>query len=469
MRRSAALSADAQILTVAQMQAAEQELVDAGTSIDALMSIAGEGAAQWIWRAAAHRPVTVLSGPGNNGGDGYVIAETLRKRGLAVQVVAPIEPKTDAARNARRAFRGEVHTSGGEVHGSVLVDCLFGSGLTRALSPEHALLLRDLAKRHHIRIAVDLPSGVESDSGALLNDGLPRYDLTLALGAWKFAHWRLPARERMGQLRLVPIGVGTIAGAAQLIERPHLFAPSLDSHKYRRGLCVVVGGAMPGASLLASEAAMRAGAGYVKLFGDAVGRAAPASLVVDSSPLDEALADERIDAMLVGPGLGRNDAALQRLNCVLGQGRPVVLDADALVLLRPDMLRGTPVLATPHDGELETLCRSFSVVASGRQDSALALAAASGMVVLAKGPDTLVAAPDGRLAIAPPASSWLSIAGSGDVLAGIAVSRMATGLDPFDAACQAVRLHGEAARRAGSAFTADDLAHAVTGAIAAAL
>ncbi len=469
MPRGAALSANAQILTVAQMQAAEQRLIEAGTSVDALMKIAGEGAARWIWRMAAHRSVTVLCGPGNNGGDGYVIAEALRKRGSTVKVVAPVAPTTDAAKNARASYQGEVLSSGGEAHGSVLVDCLFGSGLARALSPELALLLRDLAKRHHIRIAVDLPSGVESDSGAMLNDGLPRYNLTLALGAWKYAHWRLPARERMGQLRLVTIGVEPVEGAARLIGKPAISPPKADTHKYRRGLCAVVGGAMPGAALLASEAAMRAGAGYVKLFGDTVGRAAPAGLVVDNSSLDEALADGRIDAVLVGPGLDRDKTAIDRLNSVLKQGRQVVLDADALMLLKPGMLGEAPALATPHDGELETLCRSFSVVASGRQDRALALAAASGMVVLAKGPDTLVAAPDGRLALAPPAPSWLSVAGSGDVLAGIVASRLATGLKPFEAACEAVWLHGEAARQAGPAFTADDLARSVTGAIAAAL
>lgn len=458
-----------QILTVAQMQAAEQALIDGGSSVDDLMQIAGQGAADWVWRVAAGRAVTVLCGPGNNGGDGYVIAETLRQRGLAVHVVAPVEPKTDAARNARGVYRGEVHTAGGEARGSVLVDCLFGSGLARALSPELELMLRDLARRHHYCIAVDLPSGVESDSGALLNEGLSQYDLTIALGAWKFAHWRLPARERMGMLRLVSIGVGAVDGATLLIGSPNISAPAVDSHKYKRGLCAVVGGAMPGATLLASEAAMRAGAGYVKLFAANAPAAVPAGLVVDRSNLGEALADGRIDAVLVGPGLGRDEVAVERLKCVLAQGYPAVLDADALVLLRPEMLGDAPLLATPHDGELEALCRSFSVVASRRQDRALALAKASGMVVLAKGPDTLVAAPDGRLAVAPPAPSWLSVAGSGDVLAGIAASRMATGRDPFTAACGAVWLHGEAARQAGMAFTADDLAHAVSGAIAAAL
>lgn len=461
---------DAEILTVVQMQAAEQTLIQGGTSVDELMRIAGEGAAEWVWRVAAGRAVTVLCGPGNNGGDGYVIAEALRARGLVVQVVAPIAPKTDAAKNARLNFGGTVLTSGKGASGSILVDCLFGSGLTRELSPEHHLLLRDLAERHPVRVAIDLPSGVASDSGALLNERLPQYDLTVALGAWKFAHWRLPARAKMGDLRPVDIGVAKVQGAAELIGKPLLRAPDSDAHKYTRGLCAVVGGEMPGAALLSSKAAMRAGAGYVKLLAAQWHPAAPAGLVVDDGPLAHALADDRIKAILAGPGLGRSDDARKRLVEALKGGKPTLLDADALALLQPDMLaEGVGYLATPHDGELEALCRAFSVVAAGRQDRAQALAKASGMVICAKGPDTIIAAPEGRLALAPPASSWLSTAGTGDVLAGIAASRMATGLSPFEAACEAVWLHGEAARQCGSAFTADELADAVTGAIAAAL
>lgn len=459
----------AQILTVAQMQAAEQAIFDTGTTVDELMAIAAGGASDWIRRVAAGRSMTVLCGPGNNGGDGYVIAENLRKAGNSVSVVAPMPPTTDAAKNARAAFKGNVSTSGGAANGEVFVDCLFGSGLSRPLSGEHALLLRDLAERNSMCIAVDLPSGVESDSGALLNDRLPDYDLTLGLGAWKFAHWMLPARRMMGVKRLVQIGVDAVEGAAQIIEKPEIQPPAVDAHKYTRGLCAVVGGAMPGASLLACEAAMRSGAGYVKLLPQ-VGGLAPAELVTDGAPLREALSDRRISSVLIGPGLGRDREAVERLEAVLAHADRVVLDADALIVLDPDMLRpGMEVLATPHDGELEQLCRTFSVIVDGRQARAKALANASGMTVLAKGPDSCVATPDGRLALAPPASSWLSVAGTGDVLAGIAVSRMAAGHEPFVAACEAVWLHSEAARACGAAFTADELAHAVDDAMRAAL
>jgi hydroxyethylthiazole kinase-like uncharacterized protein yjeF len=456
-----------QVLTTAQMRAAEQRIFDAGTPVFDLMQKAAGGAAEWIRRIAAGRSVTVLCGPGNNGGDGYVIAHLLRESGNEVSVIAPMAPATDAATKARALWNGAVLTSGGKARGEVFVDCLFGSGLARPLSGEHALLLRDLAARHSHSVAVDVPSGIESDSGALRNERLPSFDVTLALGAWKFAHWSLPGREKMGTLRLVPIGIDPVEGAAQGLGRPVLAAPASDSHKYRRGLGVIVGGAMPGAARLAAEAAMRGGAGYIKLLSGSATASSNPGLVTDTQDLADALEDERIDAVLAGPGLGRDETARGRLRSALGAQRPCVLDADALILLEPGMLgEDLPVLATPHDGELEKLCRNFSVIAEGRRQRAAALSRAARMVVMAKGPDTVIAAPDGRIALAPPSPSWLSVAGTGDVLAGIALSRMATGSDPFEAACEAVWLHGEAARICGPAFTPLDLAGAVSAALA---
>ncbi|WP_086617218.1 NAD(P)H-hydrate dehydratase [Erythrobacter tepidarius] len=456
-----------QILTAEQMRAAEQALFDAGMSVCELMDVAASGAAEWIRRVAAGRSVTVLCGPGNNGGDGYVIASRLREAGNAVTVVAPLAPATAAAQEAKRRWGGGVTTSGA-VRGDVFVDCLFGSGLARPLVAEHALLLRDLAARHRYRVAVDVPSGIASDTGAVLNEKLPGYDLTLALGAWKFAHWSLPGRALMGQMRLVPIGIARVEGAAQLLGRPQIAAPAADCHKYRRGLLGIVGGRMPGAGLLAAQAAQHAGAGYVKLLARSPDPRTPAEVVTETAPLAQALADPRMAAVLIGPGLGRDGAARVLLDEALAQARALVLDADALMLLAPAMLaRKLPILATPHDGELESLCRAFGIIAEGRRARAAALAKVGGMVVLAKGPDSVIAAPDGRLALGTPAPSWLSVAGSGDVLAGIAASRLATGADPFTAACEALWLHGEAARRAGPAFTPSQLAERVPEALAA--
>ena len=459
-----------QILTAAQMRAAEEELIAVGISVDELMQIAGRGAAEWVWRITAHRAVTVLCGPGNNGGDGYVIAEALRERGCKVVVVAATEPKTDVARKVRALYRGEVLPTDHLPKGDVLVDCLFGSGLTRPLSEDHAALLNRLAASHSWRVAVDVPSGIECDSGILLNAGLPSFDLTVALGAWKFAHFLMPASATMGALRLVPIGVEPLAGAAARLARPSLSIPAADAHKYRRGLLAVIGGAMPGAALLSAEAAQGAGAGYVKLFtGMAI--SGPPDLVIDSRPLSEALLDSRLNALLIGPGLGRDGQACERLAEALATDIPAVLDADALVLLGSQQLaaRTAPLIVTPHEGELAALERAFDLDGNGsKPQRTLALARTGRMVVVAKGSDTVIAAPDGRLTCAPRASSWLSVAGTGDVLAGAIASRLATGADPFAAACEGVWLHGEAARLAPPAFSAAMLAATIRSAYAAA-
>jgi hydroxyethylthiazole kinase-like uncharacterized protein yjeF len=460
-----------QIVTVAQMREAEQALIDAGTCVDALMQTAGRGAAEWVWRIAANRPVTVLCGPGNNGGDGYVIAQVIREKGGQVVVIAATEAKTDAARNARALFGGEVLGPDAEPHSEVLVDCLFGSGLTRGLSDEHFALLTRLAASHGTRIAIDLPSGVESDSGHSLNDGLPDYQLTIALGAWKYAHFLMPADASMGSLRVVGIGVAPFAGAASVVRQPVLAAPAANAHKYKRGFLGVVGGEMPGAAVLSCLAAMGAGAGYVRLLAEAA-TTLPPDLVADPRQLEEAVDDRRWNALLVGPGLGRNNEASARLAMALTFGVPTVLDADALSLVGPSHIAGHPgpLVATPHEGELVALERAFECGSEGsKADRARALAGVSGMVIVAKGPDTVIAGPDGRTALAPRASSWLSTAGTGDVLAGALASRLSSGADAFAAACESVWLHGEAARLAGPAFTAAQLASEIRIALASCL
>ena len=459
------------VLTVAEMRAAEQALIAAGTDVHQLMQIAGRGAAEWVWRVAAGRSVTVLCGPGNNGGDGYVIAEALRARGLAVRVFAPLEPKTEAAQQARAKFASDVKTSADGVAGEVFVDCLFGSGLSRAISGDLAAPLLQLAASHKFRIAIDLPSGIESDRGGLLGPEID-YHLTVALGAFKRAHFLVPAAARMGALRLVDIGVDPAAGNACVIARPELAPPAADAHKYTRGLLVVVGGAMPGAAILSAQAAMHSGAGYVKLLSEHLHPAAPADLVVDTNALSAALADKRIDALLVGPGLGRDDVARERLLAAMARDLPTVLDADGLAILQPAMLanRAKALIVTPHEGELVTLERAFGLQGQGEKvDRAVALAKKLNAVVVAKGPATVVVSPDGRIGFAGTASSWLSTAGTGDVLAGIAASRLAAGEDAFAAASGAVWLHAEAARRASPVFTATELALAVKGAYAACL
>lgn len=433
-----------------------------------LMQRAGQGCAAWIWRIAAGRAVTVLCGPGNNGGDGYVIAEILRARGLDVAVVAPQDPVTATARTARAFYRGDVAAELSKRHAPLLVDALFGFGLTRAVEGVFAKLLEEARTSHGFSIAIDIPSGIESDTGRWLGEAWSS-DLTLALGAWKRAHWLMPASASMGEKRLVDIGVGKASGE-RLTSRPRLTAPAADSHKYRRGLVAIVAGAMPGAPLLAAEAAMRAGAGYVKLLSAHTHPDAPAELVVDRHPPARALDNDRIGAVLLGPGLGRDDAGRELLAAVLETARPAVIDADALHLLDWDALEGVAasrLLLTPHEGELAALCQSFDVTAESKLAKAQGLRDATGANVLAKGPDTLLAPAGGGLIFFPAGSSWLSVAGTGDVLAGIAASRLAHHGNAARAAEEAVWLQHEAARIAGPAFTAGELARAVRLALAA--
>ena len=193
------------------------------------------------------------------------IAQSLLERGGDVVVVAAGEVRGDAAIAARRSFTGEVMSAGAKLTGDVFVDCLFGSGLSRQLSDDHVALLHALADAHRVSIAIDVPSGIAADSGALLACALPDYDLTVALGAWKLAHFLSPASAKMGTVHLVEIGVSDQPGAARRLCRPSLVAPAVDAQKYRRGLVMVVGGEMPGAAALAAEACARGGAGYVRL------------------------------------------------------------------------------------------------------------------------------------------------------------------------------------------------------------
>lgn len=438
----------------------------AGVSEWDLMQRAGEGAAGWVARMAGGRSVCILCGPGNNGGDGYVIAESLRKRGLAVTVVAPKKPGSDTARTAREHYEGDVST-GALPEASVFVDCLFGYGLSREVDGDFARLLADLRQASGYKVAIDVPSSIASDTGELLGPKVS-YDLTLALGAWKRAHYAMPAMARMGAKRLIDIGLDLPEDAPRVSLPLKLSPPPADAHKYSRGLLAIVAGEMPGAPLLAAEAAMRSGAGYVKLLSEHSHPDAPAELVIDDRPLSTALNDERIGAVLVGPGLGRGGDARERLVSVLATGKPVVLDADALQLLDKAMLDGSDASAiavTPHEGELAALCDTFGVTKGDKVARAEGLQGVTGVTVLAKGPDSVLAGADG-VRFFEQGSSWLSAAGTGDVLAGIAASRLAVHGRPQRALEEAVWLHHEAARLAGPALTAGQLAHAIKPAMA---
>lgn len=445
------------ILTAKAMHAAEQASIAAGTSVEQLMERAGAALAEAAYRFAGPMPVLVLCGPGNNGGDGYVAARTLAKRGISVRVAALGEPKSGAAKWARSEWSGEVETlSGSTVPEPLIIDALFGTGLRQGLEPAVSEQLSRLCEAAIVKLACDLPSGVETDSGAELSC-VPIFDMTVTFGALKPAHLLSPAMHRCGRLVLADIGVE--AGEAwHEIAPPRLPPLGPGGHKYDRGLVHALAGTMPGAIALAAKAAARAGAGYVRVSTSKPIEGLPSAIVqIDSAPVN----DERIGCLLVGPGMGD---VPQVLTLALTSKAPKVIDADAISHLgEPQRLKGQDAILTPHEGEFRKL---FGNLAGSKAERALEAARLSGAVIVYKGPDTIVASPDGRLGFAPSAHPWLASAGTGDVLAGMVAAIRATGLPSFEAASAAVWLHGRAAEIAGPQLIADDLADAVPHALA---
>jgi ADP-dependent NAD(P)H-hydrate dehydratase / NAD(P)H-hydrate epimerase len=448
------------ILTAAEMRGAEERAIAAGTPVELLMERAGHGLAEAIWRFAGPQPVLVLCGPGNNGGDGYVAARILRERGVSVRVAASGPAKIGSPAAARAAWGNAVEQIEAAKPAPVLVDASFGTGLTRGLEPRLARRLSDLAGAARLCVAADLPSGVETDTGAVLSP-VPRFDLTVTFGALKPAHLLQPAAALCGRLATADIGIEATSRLT-LIERPRLLPPGPADHKYTRGLIAVVGGTMPGAGALAASAALHAGAGYVLLL-EREPRFTPPHAIVRRaiSELPGTLADGRVGAVVIGPGLGRAADAEWALGLALGSGKPLVIDGDALHLVRLPL--ASAAVLTPHEGEFRALFPDLDQ--PSKVERARIAARRAGAVIVYKGADTVVAAPDGQAAIAGPASPWLSTAGTGDVLAGAIGAMLARGLPPYGAAQAGVWLHGEAAGRAGCAFTSDALARHLSDAL----
>jgi hydroxyethylthiazole kinase-like uncharacterized protein yjeF len=433
------------VLTAAEMRAAENTC---GASLQTLMDRAGCALAEAVWRFSGGQRALILCGPGNNGGDGYVAARLLAAWGLDVTIAASSEPKTALAIAAREAWDGPVGPLGSAYSAPVLVDALFGTGSTRALAPEIAGPLRRLSKAANIVIAVDVPSGLGTDDGA--DYGASSAHITIAFAAAKPVHLLQPGASFCGKVRIADIGIKCVSNAS-VLARPILPRPGPADHKYTRGMVVVVGGAMHGAAALSATAAARSGAGYV--VGVGIEGNLPHAIVGRShADLVEVISDNRIGAVVIGPGLGHDRQAKTALSLAILSPHPLVLDGDALSADMPP--RSAPTIMTPHAGEF---ARMFGTGEGSKVDRTREAAHRSSATVIFKGADTVIASPDGRVTLCPPASPWLSTAGTGDVLAGVAGAMLARGLPTHEAACAAVWLHSEAARRAGPAMIADDL------------
>ncbi|MDO9224399.1 MAG: NAD(P)H-hydrate dehydratase [Caulobacter sp.] len=465
----------AEILTVEEMGAADRAAIAAGTPGSVLMERAGQAVADAIRARFKPCRVAVLCGPGNNGGDGYVVARLLKRRGWSVWVETLAPPVTADARAAAARWRGEtlpISASGRTP--DLYVDALFGAGLSRPLEGEALRLARQLKAFKGRIVAIDVPSGLHGDTGRPLGDAAFRADLTVTFHRRKIAHALEPGRSECGEVVVVGIGLGKTSST--LFENgPDLWLsrfpwPSAASHKHARGRLMVVGGdaSHTGAARLAARGGLRIGAGLVTLFSPpaaaAINAAHLEAVMLEVFESDQALAEaaDRADAAIIGPAAGVNPGTRANLLALARTGAALVIDADALTVFRDKPAELFQVLdrddvLTPHPGEFERLFPGLLKTAVNRVAAAREAAGKAGTIVLLKGPDTVIAAPDGRAAVNLESAPWLATAGSGDVLAGFIGGLLAQGMDSFEAACAGAWIHAACARRFGPGLIAEDL------------
>ena len=461
-----------ELLTPEEMARADALSPGLGVPGPVLMENAGRAVARAVRRRFRPCRVLVLCGPGNNGGDGYVAARLLAETGWPVSIAALAPPRagSDAACAARRWRGPTVDFSPDEAaRPALVIDAVFGAGLARDVT---GIAAETLARARRI-VAVDVPSGVDGATGAVRGRA-PQAALTVTFFRLKPGHLLLPGRDLCGEIALADIGLPTAtlarigprcwANGTALWRVP---SPSAAGHKYSRGHVTVLGGAaMTGAARLAAAGARRAGAGMLTIAatgGADIYRTGDAGVIVSAASLSDLLTDERRRVWVCGPGLGP-DEARRAFSALVAARREVVADADVFAAFAgdPDALRGAAVL-TPHEGEFT---RVFGAPGADRVRAARQAAARTGAVVLLKGSDTVIAAPDGRVAINASAPPWLATAGAGDVLSGMIAGLLAQGMPTWDAAAAAAWLHGRAAALAGPGMLAEDLPAALPRALA---
>lgn len=464
------------ILTTAQMYGADRAAMDAGTPGPVLMERAGEAVAAAIVERFSRRPVIVVCGTGNNGGDGYVVARLLGELGWPVEVRALSAARAADASAAAKLWKGPVSTLEGLAdtpNSALVVDALFGAGLDRPLEGVAAAAAHWMADHPAQVVAIDVPSGVCGDLGES-EGAAARAALTVTFHAKKPAHVLQPACSRCGELVVADIGLGDTP-TRTFENTPELWLdrfpwPDLRAHKHARGRLIVVSGPpwQTGAARLAARAGLRLGAGVVTLL------CPPEALPVNAAHLEAVMlspfesdlelesAAADVDAAIVGPAAGLTPQTQLNVLALARTGAALVIDADAITVFRDDpdelfsVLDRDDVL-TPHPGEFERLFPGLLSASGDRIAAAREGARRADAVVLLKGPDTVIAAPDGRAAVNTNGSPWLATAGSGDVLAGFIGGLVAQGMGSFEAACAGAWIHAEAAQLYGPGLTAEDL------------
>ena len=480
-------SASIELLTPAEMASVDYRAEAQGAPVADLMEAAGKTVAQVaVEKFGNSSPaVLVLCGPGNNGGDGFVAARHLAAAGASVRVASlgGLTEMTGAAGGAARMWRGEVKPLKADMDWppeTLVIDALFGAGLSRPISGVAAEVITSLNASKLPVLAVDIPSGIDGATGEVRGVAV-QANWTVTFERRKPGHLLYPGRAHAGEVVVESIGMPAEAFAAAkasiFANEPALWLDrfpqlAINSHKYARGHAVVLSGgiARTGAARLAARAALRSGAGLVTVASPVEALAVNAAHLTaimltacaTAEDLNRILADQRMTACLIGPAAGVGEATGAKVFAGLKSKAAIVLDADALSsfeaapsrLFEAIAVCGKPVVLTPHEGEFRRL---FSNISGARIDRARAAAQMSGAIVILKGPDTLIAAPDGRIAINANAPPTLATAGSGDVLAGIVTGLLAQGMEVFEAAAAAVWLHGAVASRFGPGLIAEDL------------
>ena len=479
-----------EVLSTAEMERADRLTIAAGTPGFALMMSAGQAVAEVAMNLVEEGAILIVAGSGNNGGDGFVAAAELAARGREVAVILLCERDSlqgDAA-SAARGWKYPVLPFNPQAIGrpALIIDALFGAGLNRSVKGEPHDMIEAINANGAPVLAIDLPSGINGTTGAVMGVAI-RATETVTFFRRKPAHLLLPGRMHCGRVRVADIGID--AGVLEEI-RPQTFenvpptwqksfpVPRIDGHKYARGHVVVVSGdiATTGAARMAARGGLRAGAGLVTLATprEALAVNAAALTAVMVRPIDtvvefaELMSDKRLNACVIGPGGGVGERTRDFVHTALSAKRGLVLDADALTSFAdaPDRLFEAiktsddhQVVLTPHEGEFPRLFSALSNTHPNRSKLERVRDAAqrSGAVVLLKGPDSVVASPDGRATIAENAPPWLATAGAGDVLAGMIAGLLAQGVPAYEAASIGVWMHGEGAREAGPGLIAEDL------------
>ena len=483
-----------ELLTNAEIAEADRLTISGGIPGIELMENAGRAVADAASALLQDRRLVIVAGPGNNGGDGFVAARHLAERGYAVRVSFVGDAnrlKGDAALAADR-WSGPVEQASpvSLADSDIVIDALFGAGLDREVEGLPRAMIGAINARGVPVIAVDLPSGVNGTTGAVMGVAVNATH-TVTFFRRKTGHMLLPGRLHCGAIQVADIGIPDQVLEAikpmAFANRPALWGrsfplPRADGHKYSRGHTVVVSGGLSttGAARLAARGALRAGAGLATIASprEALSVNAAASLAVMVRPVDGAaelaalLADKRRNAVVLGPGSGVGPVMRKQVGAALASWAAVVLDADALTSFGDDLAAlvamiakraGRATVLTPHEGEFMRLFKAIheDTNVHAKLEKTRLAARSSGASVLFKGADTVVAAPDGRASIADNAPATLATAGSGDVLAGMIAALLAQGMPIFEAASAATWLHGEAAKAFGPGLIAEDLPEAL--------